>query len=112
MLNLLQSDRNDSTEWLVVRTQSSREKPPNYRYDFACIFGALHDLGDPVGVAQNIYSLLLGEEKTFMVVEPLAVDSLTDNLNFWGPYFTVFLNWFVSSILYLKKSDLSLCSLS
>ena len=62
---------------------------PNNRYDFACIFDALHDLGDPVGAAQHIYSVL-SEDGTFMVVEPLAGDSLTDNLNPLGTLFYSF----------------------
>ena len=66
-----------------------KRKPPNNRYDFACIFDALHDLGDTVGRAQHIYSVL-SEDGTFMVVEPLAGDSLTDNLNPLGTLFYSF----------------------
>ena len=37
-------------------------------------------MGDPVGVARGIKDLLK-EDRSFMVVEPLAEDDLKDNLN-------------------------------
>lgn len=56
------------------------EFPGEGEYDLVCIFDALHDMGDPVGVARHIrQSLKAGG--TFMLVEPLAGDSLADNLN-------------------------------
>ena len=53
---------------------------PESDFDVACIFDALHDMGDPVGVARGIKDLLK-EDGSFMVVEPLAEDDLKDNLN-------------------------------
>ena len=43
------------------------------------VFDALHDMGDPVGVASGIKSILNDEGK-FMLVEPFAEDELKDNL--------------------------------
>lgn len=48
-------------------------------YDLACIFDAWHDMGDPVGVAKAIKESLAGDG-TFMVVEPMALDGLKNNL--------------------------------
>lgn len=53
---------------------------PDNGYDFACIFDALHDMGDPVGVAARIRQVL-NDDGTFMLVEPMAADNLEDNLN-------------------------------
>ena len=49
-------------------------------FDLVCIFDALHDMGDPVGAAQQV-AKMLNPEGTFMVVEPMAADSLGENLN-------------------------------
>jgi 2-polyprenyl-3-methyl-5-hydroxy-6-metoxy-1,4-benzoquinol methylase len=53
---------------------------PGVDFDLACIFDALHDMGDPVGAATHIKQSLK-PDGTFMVVEPLAGDSLGENLN-------------------------------
>ena len=49
-------------------------------FDLACIFDALHDMGDPVGVSRRIHNIL-AKDGTFMVVEPISGDSLAENLN-------------------------------
>ena len=49
-------------------------------YGFATIFDALHDMGDPVGAASHIKQSLRSDG-AFMIVEPMAGDSLTENLN-------------------------------
>jgi 2-polyprenyl-3-methyl-5-hydroxy-6-metoxy-1,4-benzoquinol methylase len=49
-------------------------------YDFACIFDALHDMGDPVGAARHIRETL-APGGTFMLVEPMAGDTMADNLH-------------------------------
>lgn len=54
--------------------------PGEGEYDLVCIFDALHDMGDPVGAARHIRKSLK-PGGTFMLVEPLAGDSLADNLN-------------------------------
>ncbi len=59
---------------------STAKNVPDNNYDFACIFDALHDMGDPVGAARRIREVLK-PDGTFMLVEPAAGDTLTENLN-------------------------------
>lgn len=54
--------------------------------DFACVFDALHDMGDPVGAADHIRQSL-APAGTFMVVEPMAGEHLSDNLHLLGGIF-------------------------
>jgi SAM-dependent methyltransferase len=49
-------------------------------YDFVTMFDALHDMGDPVGAIQHVRSTLKADG-TLMLVEPMAGDSLAENLN-------------------------------
>ncbi|MFT4767527.1 MAG: 2-polyprenyl-3-methyl-5-hydroxy-6-metoxy-1,4-benzoquinol methylase [Glaciecola sp.] len=60
--------------------------PANGGYDFICIFDALHDMGDPVGVARHMREAL-APGGTLMVVEPLAGDKTEDNLHPLGGVF-------------------------
>jgi SAM-dependent methyltransferase len=53
---------------------------PGRGYDLACIFDALHDMGDPVGAARHIRESL-APDGTWLLVEPFAHDELADNLN-------------------------------
>ena len=62
---------------------------PGEGYDFACIFDALHDMGDPVGAARHIRSTL-SPGGTFMLVEPLAGDAMADNMHPIGQIFYAF----------------------
>ena len=62
---------------------------PNNNFDFACIFDALHDMGDPVGVSKAILNTL-NKDGTFMLVEPYAQDELKDNLNIASGLFYTF----------------------
>ncbi len=55
-------------------------------FDLACIFDALHDMGDPVGAAAHIRDALK-PGGTLMLVEPLAGDTLTDNMHLLGQIF-------------------------
>ena len=55
-------------------------------YDFACIFDALHDMGDPVGAARHIRETL-APGGTFMLVEPMAGDTMADNMHPLGQIF-------------------------
>jgi len=59
---------------------------PGGDYDLVCIFDAIHDMGDPAGAAAHIRRSLK-PDGSFMVVEPLAGDSLTDNLHLLGQIF-------------------------
>ncbi|MCH8862017.1 MAG: methyltransferase domain-containing protein [Proteobacteria bacterium] len=71
-----------NVEFQVV---SAKEFPGN-DFDLACIFDALHDMGDPVGAAAHIKASLKSDG-TFMLVEPLAADSLGENLNLLAAIF-------------------------
>jgi SAM-dependent methyltransferase len=62
---------------------------PGEGFDFACIFDALHDMGDPVGAARHIRGTLK-EGGTFMLVEPLAGDSMAENMHPIGQIFYAF----------------------
>jgi len=55
-------------------------------YDLVTCFDALHDMGDPAGAAARVHSQL-APEGTWMIVEPMAGDALTDNLNPIGRLF-------------------------
>src|SRR3984957_17019174 len=53
---------------------------PGNDYGFVTVFDALHDMGDPVGAASHVKQSLQ-PDGTFMIVEPLARDSLAENIN-------------------------------
>jgi SAM-dependent methyltransferase len=56
------------------------------RLDLVCIFDALHDMGDPVGVGRHVHEAL-DPDGTWLIVEPHAGDRLEDNLNPVGRVF-------------------------
>lgn len=62
---------------------------PGEEYAFACIFDALHDMGDPVGAAKHIRQTL-APGGTFMLVEPIAGDRMADNMSPIGQIFYAF----------------------
>jgi hypothetical protein len=47
-------------------------------YDLVTMFDCLHDMGDPVGAARHVRSVL-APDGTWMVVEPQAADRVEDN---------------------------------
>jgi SAM-dependent methyltransferase len=53
---------------------------PGRDYGLVTVFDALHDMGDPVGAASHVKEALQADG-TFMIVEPFAGDSLSENLN-------------------------------
>ena len=55
-------------------------------YDLACVFDALHDMGDPVGAAAHVRQAL-APDGTWLIVEPMAGDHVEDNLNPVGRIF-------------------------
>jgi 2-polyprenyl-3-methyl-5-hydroxy-6-metoxy-1,4-benzoquinol methylase len=55
-------------------------------YDLVCIFDALHDMGDPVAAAAHIRSSL-APDGSFMLVEPIAGETLDDNRHPVGKLF-------------------------
>lgn len=59
---------------------ASAKDAPGKDYDLVCTFDCLHDMGDPVGAAKHVHEMLK-PDGSFMIVEPMAGDSLTDNLN-------------------------------
>ena len=59
-------------------TQEAKELPG--KYDFITMFDCLHDMGDPVGALKTIRGALK-PGGSVMIVEPMAGDSLKDNLN-------------------------------
>jgi len=58
---------------------SAKDFPGN-DYGFVTVFDALHDMGDPIGAASHVKQSLQSNG-TFMVVEPMAGDSLAENIN-------------------------------
>jgi len=59
---------------------------PGTGYDLIAMFDCLHDMGDPVGAARHVRKAL-APAGTWMVVEPLAGDSVEENLNPVGRVF-------------------------
>ncbi|QDT61204.1 bifunctional 3-demethylubiquinone-9 3-methyltransferase/ 2-octaprenyl-6-hydroxy phenol methylase [Stieleria bergensis] len=49
-------------------------------FDLVTIFDCLHDMGDPVAAMRHVKEML-GAEGVCMIVEPMAGDSLAENLN-------------------------------
>jgi ubiquinone/menaquinone biosynthesis C-methylase UbiE len=71
-----ESDVEDRVSFEVASAQSFNSGP----YDLVTTFDALHDMGDPLGAARHIRDVLK-PDGTWMVVEPAAGDSVSDNLN-------------------------------
>ena len=59
---------------------------PGSGYGLVTVFDALHDMGDPTGVAAHVLDTL-DAHGTFMIVEPFAGDVLEDNLTPVGRIF-------------------------
>ena len=55
-------------------------------YDLVTTFDCLHDMGDPVAAASHIREQL-GDDGTWLIVEPAAADSVDGNLNPVGRVF-------------------------
>ena len=55
-------------------------------FDLVTCFDALHDMGDPVGTAAHVRQQLK-PDGTWMVVEPMAADDLSGNMNPVGRLF-------------------------
>jgi 2-polyprenyl-3-methyl-5-hydroxy-6-metoxy-1,4-benzoquinol methylase len=64
--------------------QEAKELPG--KYDLITMFDCLHDMGDPVGALKHIRAALK-PGGAVMIVEPMAGDSLKDNLNPIGRLF-------------------------
>src|SRR6184192_1675258 len=55
-------------------------KFPGNDYDLVAMFDCLHDMGDPVGAARHVRQAL-APDGTWLIVEPIAGDSLEQNIN-------------------------------
>ena len=59
---------------------ASADAYPGIDFDLVCTFDALHDMGDPVGAARRAREAM-NEDGTLLLVEPLARDCVSDNIN-------------------------------
>src|SRR5437588_9787479 len=53
---------------------------PGSGYDLVTVFDSLHDMGDPVGAARHVRQAL-ATDGTWLIVEPIAGDTVESNLN-------------------------------
>jgi SAM-dependent methyltransferase len=74
--SLLKRENLTNVEFAVA----SAKDFPGDGYGFITFFDCLHDMGDPGGASRHVYSRL-GEDGTWMIVEPFAHDRLEENLN-------------------------------
>ncbi|QEG20458.1 class I SAM-dependent methyltransferase [Mariniblastus fucicola] len=63
---------------LSFEVSTAKEAPG--KFDLVTIFDCLHDMGDPVGGMKHVRKLL-NEGGACMIVEPMAGDSVAENLN-------------------------------
>jgi 2-polyprenyl-3-methyl-5-hydroxy-6-metoxy-1,4-benzoquinol methylase len=63
-----------------IRFQTLQAKELPGKYDLITMFDCLHDMGDPLGALTHIRAALK-PNGSVMIVEPMAGDSLKDNLN-------------------------------
>lgn len=59
---------------------------PGRDFDLVTFFDCLHDMGDPVGAAAHVANTL-GDDGTWMIVEPMAGETVDDNRNPIGKIF-------------------------
>jgi SAM-dependent methyltransferase len=71
-------------------------------YDLICFFDCLHDMGDPVGAAKRA-SENLAAGGSALIVEPMAGNNVTENLNPIGRTFSA------ASTLCCTSNSLALC---
>jgi SAM-dependent methyltransferase len=65
---------------------ASAKSFPGRDYGLVTMFDCLHDMGDPAGASAHVRQSL-GQDGTWMIVEPFANDRLEDNLNPVGRIF-------------------------
>jgi 2-polyprenyl-3-methyl-5-hydroxy-6-metoxy-1,4-benzoquinol methylase len=70
----------------ITFERASAKDFPGRDYDLVCVFDALHDMGDPVGVAAHVRQALK-PDGTWLLVEPFAQDQVEGNLNPVGRIF-------------------------
>ncbi len=59
---------------------ASAQDFPGDGYDLITHFDCLHDMGDPVGAARHAREVI-AEDGSWMIVEPMAADTVQENLN-------------------------------
>ncbi|MCF8721788.1 class I SAM-dependent methyltransferase [Nitrospina gracilis] len=62
---------------------------PGEGYDLITFFDCLHDMGDPQGACRSVHGKL-DPDGTLMIVEPIAKDTLKENLNPVGRVYYAF----------------------
>jgi 2-polyprenyl-3-methyl-5-hydroxy-6-metoxy-1,4-benzoquinol methylase len=67
---------------------SAKDYPGN-DYDLVAFFDCLHDMGDPAGAAAHVRNSLK-PDGTWLLVEPMAGDTLSENLNPVGRLYYAF----------------------
>jgi 2-polyprenyl-3-methyl-5-hydroxy-6-metoxy-1,4-benzoquinol methylase len=65
---------------------ASAKSFPGQGYDLVTFFDCLHDMGDPAGAAKHVHQSL-AQDGSWMVVEPMAGDTVESNLNPVGRVF-------------------------
>lgn len=65
---------------------ASAKEFPGHGYDLVTFFDCLHDMGDPVGAARHVREVI-ADDGTWMIVEPMAGDTVEANLNPVGRVF-------------------------
>jgi 2-polyprenyl-3-methyl-5-hydroxy-6-metoxy-1,4-benzoquinol methylase len=60
---------------------------PEGPYDLICFFDCLHDMGDPAGAARRAAEVL-AEGGSALIVEPMAGDTVEENINIIGRTFS------------------------
>ena len=78
----LEHARSHAKDLPNLRFEQARAKdfPAGDGYDLVTVFDALHDMGDPVGACAHIRASLR-PGGSLMLVEPMAGDTLEENLN-------------------------------
>ena len=66
--------------WNVSLNVASAKDFPGEGYDLIAFFDCLHDMGDPVGAAKHARKAL-APDGVAMLVEPMAGDTVAENLN-------------------------------
>jgi 2-polyprenyl-3-methyl-5-hydroxy-6-metoxy-1,4-benzoquinol methylase len=59
---------------------ASAQTFPGSGFDLVTVFDSLHDMGDPVGAAKHVRQALAADG-TWLIVEPIAGDTVESNLN-------------------------------
>jgi 2-polyprenyl-3-methyl-5-hydroxy-6-metoxy-1,4-benzoquinol methylase len=66
---------------------ASADEIPGGPYDLVCFFDCLHDMGDPSGASRRAAEVL-AEDGSALIVEPMAGNSVEENINIIGRTFS------------------------